>query len=153
MTLKQSLLFVMYYTIFQAVLAGAAGLALRYLAGLHVTWRGVALLFGLLACCGPVFAALVYWSRAARSRIWACATRFGISISVIVGFYATAVALSARGMGLSPISSEALGTYIGTLLLLGTPIAILTTYSMLRWRGHSYPRELSSGRFPTRRRE
>lgn len=134
MTLRQALLFVMYYTIFQAVLVAVAGPVLHYFFGLDVSWEGLLLVFGLLACCGPIFAALVYWSRAARDRPGPCAIRFGLSMSLMVILYASAVTLSAHRLGLPFISTAALASYFATVILFVFPIAVLTTYLMRRRR-------------------
>ena len=134
MTLTQALLFVMYYTIFQVLLVALVGLVFHYFVGLDASWKGLLLLFGLLVCCGPVFATLIYWSRAARDRTGICAVRFGISMSGMVMLYASAVTLSASRLGLGHISAEAVASYLATVILFVTPIGVLTTYLMLRRR-------------------
>ena len=138
MTFAQALLFIMYYTIFQGVLVAAAAPVFHYF-GVDVNWTGLLLVFGLLACCGPIFVALIYWSREARDRPGVCAIRFGLSMSAMVMLYVSAAALSARRVGLPSVSRPALASYFVTVILVVAPISSLTAY-LMRWR------RLKSGR-------
>jgi len=92
------------------------------------------LAFALLACCGPIFVALVYWSRASRDRPWSFTIRSGLSMCAMVVLYASAVTLSARRLGLSLISSAALPAYVATVFVFLLPISLLTAYFVWRWR-------------------
>lgn len=130
MTLTQALLFLVYYTLSQAILAVVAGPVF----GLAVSWKSVLSAFGLLASCGPAFLALIYWFRASRDRPRSFAIRFGLSMSAMVIFYASAVTFGARSLGLSFISPAALPGYFATAILIGTPVFSLTAYLLSRRR-------------------
>lgn len=137
MTLRQALLFVVYYTIFQFVLVAAAGLVLRRLVGLDVTWGGLALAFVLLTCCGPIFVALVYWFRASRDRPGRFAIRFGLAMCAMVMLYALMLTLSAQRIGLSFVSLAALPGYFAVAAIVGFPVFSVTAYLLWRLRGDS----------------
>jgi hypothetical protein len=139
MTFAQALLFIMYYTIFQAVLVAAAAPMFHHFFGVDVRWSGLLFVFGLLASCGPIFVALIYWSREARDRPGVCAIRFGVSLSAMVMLYVSAAMLSALRVGLPSVSRSALASYFVTVVLVVAPISSLTTYLMRR-------RRLESGR-------
>jgi len=137
MTLRQTFLFVAYYTIFQLILVGIAGPVLSRLIGLHVTWGGLVLAFALLASCGPIFVALVYWFRTSRDHPGRFAIRFGLSMCAMVMLYALMLALGARRMGLSFFSSTALPGYFAVAAIVGFPVFSLTAYLLWRLRGDS----------------
>jgi len=134
MTFRQALLFVMYYAIGQAIIVVLVGLVLSHLAGAGITWKGLLLAFALLASCGPVFAVLIYWSRASRSRLWPFMIRSGLSMCTMAILYVSAVTLGSRRLGLSFISPAALPGYFAAVIVFGLPISLLTAYFVWRWR-------------------
>jgi hypothetical protein len=113
---------------FQFIVVGIGGPLLHHFVGLDVTWTGLLVALVLLTCCGPIFVALVYWSRSSRDRPWAFTIRSGLSMSAMVVLYASAVTLSARRLGLFLISSAALPAYIATIFVFLLPMSLLVAY-------------------------
>jgi hypothetical protein len=128
MTLAQALTFLIYYAVSQAMLVAVVA----FVFGLAVGWERVLSAFGLLACCGPVFLALIYWFREARDRSRTFAIRFGLSMSAMVVFYLSAVTFGARSVGLPFVSPAALPGYLATAILFGTPVFSFTAYLLSR---------------------
>jgi hypothetical protein len=139
MTLSQGLLFLVYYTVFQAILVAVAA----FVFGPTIGWKGVLSALGLLASCGPVFLGLIYWFRASLDHPGAFAIRFGVSMTAMVICYGSAVTFGARSLGLSLVPPAALPDYFGTAILFGTPVFSLTAYLLSRrridYRGHQSP--------------
>lgn len=132
MTFKQGLLFVVYYAVSQLILVLIARPVLREFFAVGISWRGLLLLFALLACCGPVFAVFICWFRRARHSPRSFAIRFGLSMCAMVILYASAVALGTRALGLLSFYPRALVGYFATVVVFGVPIFSLTAYFLKR---------------------
>lgn len=137
MTFGQGLLFVGYYAALQAVLVAIAGLFIRYVGGVRLTWAGLLAAFVFLAACGPAFACLVCWARRSRGRRGLFALQLGLAMCAMVALYATAVALASRALGVPFLALARLPSYFAATAAFGIPIWALAVLLVRRARPSS----------------